>query len=49
MTTGTKDRKQPKLLPAPNCDFYELYETLDAASSTTTTPMTDRCRVGETI
>src|SRR6202162_4646492 len=33
MTTATvaaKTRKQPKPLPAPNSDFYEVYETLSA-------------------
>ena len=25
-----KPAKQPKLLPAPNSDFYEVYETLNA-------------------
>src|ERR1700758_4288841 len=33
MTTATvaaKPAKQPKPLPAPNSDFYEVYETLSA-------------------
>jgi len=33
MTTATvaaKPAKQPKPLPAPNSDFYEVYETLKA-------------------
>jgi len=29
-TVATKPTKQPKPLPAPNSDFYELYETLNA-------------------
>jgi alkylation response protein AidB-like acyl-CoA dehydrogenase len=29
MTTATKNTKQPKPLPAPNSDFYYLYETLN--------------------
>ncbi len=29
MPTATKDTKQPKPLPAPNSDFYYLYETLN--------------------
>ncbi len=28
MTTESKDIKQPKPLPAPNSDFYQLAETL---------------------
>src|SRR6201991_976785 len=30
MTTGTREAKPAKALPAPNSDFYELAETLDA-------------------
>ena len=30
MATERKDIKQPKPLPAPNSDFYELAETLPA-------------------
>src|ERR1043166_8925212 len=30
MATARKDMKQPKPLPAPNSDFYYLYETLPA-------------------
>jgi len=30
MATERKDVKQPKPLPAPNSDFYELAETLPA-------------------
>ena len=30
MTTASKESNQPKPLPAPNVDFYELAETLDA-------------------
>src|SRR5882762_148981 len=30
MTTATKDIKQPKPLPAPNGDFYEVTESLNA-------------------
>ena len=30
MTTARKDSEQPKPLPAPNSDFYELAETLNA-------------------
>src|SRR4029077_2847433 len=30
MPIATKDTKQPKPLPAPNVDFYELTETLPA-------------------
>src|SRR5258705_13784806 len=30
MATARKDIKQPKPLPAPNSDFYYLYETLPA-------------------
>jgi glutaryl-CoA dehydrogenase len=26
---ATKPKKQPKPLPAPNSDFYEVYETLN--------------------
>ena len=29
-TTATKPVKQPKPLPAPNSDFYQLAETLNA-------------------
>jgi hypothetical protein len=29
MATAGKDIKQPKPLPAPNSDFYEVYETLN--------------------
>src|SRR6202045_3842021 len=29
-TVAAKQPKQPKPLPAPNSDFYELYETLNA-------------------
>src|SRR5258708_543899 len=38
MTTGTvgaKPAKQPKPLPAPNSDFYEVYETLSAGELAT--------------
>jgi len=30
MATAGKDIRQPKPLPAPNSDFYEVYETLNA-------------------
>src|SRR6201990_158577 len=30
MTTASKDVRQPKPLPAPNSDFYDLAETLPA-------------------
>ena len=30
MATQKKEIKQPKPLPAPNSDFYEVYETLSA-------------------
>jgi hypothetical protein len=30
MATGRKDIKQPRPLPAPNSDFYELAQTLNA-------------------
>lgn len=30
MATERKDIKQPKPLPAPNSDFYQLAETLNA-------------------
>ena len=29
-TVAAKPAKQPKPLPAPNSDFYEVYETLSA-------------------
>ena len=31
----TKPTKQPKPLPAPNSDFYEVYETLSAGELAT--------------
>src|SRR6185295_3036622 len=34
MPTATKEAKQPKPLPAPNSDFYGVYETLNAEELT---------------